>query len=114
MCGPARFHDDLGPRGQPVEESLEWPARQSLPFDDPPLTIREGHFENVLCQINRHRRSIHLGLLLVCGFGDHVHGSYDGFEEMGFTLLGTIVLTPILPVFISRAKLRRSREAPSN
>ena len=40
-------------------------ARQSLPVDDSARAIRQRHFENVLCEIHRHRRSIHVGLLLV-------------------------------------------------
>jgi hypothetical protein len=39
---PARFHDDLAPRGKLLDESLEPPPGQSLPFDDPPGSIREG------------------------------------------------------------------------
>ena len=81
--GPARFHDDLGPRGKPVDESLEWPAGQPLPFDDPPSSIRQGHLENVLCQINRHRRSIHLGLLLVCGLATTFITAHSAAKEPG-------------------------------
>jgi hypothetical protein len=80
---PARFHDHLRPSGKPVEESLEWPAGHPLPFDNPPRSIRERHFENVLCQINRHRRSIHLGLLLVCGLATTFITAYSAAKEPG-------------------------------
>ena len=81
--GPAGFHHDLVPGGEPVDESLELPARQPLPFDDPPRSIRERHFENVLCQINRHRRSIHLGLLLVCGLRPTFITAHSAAKEPG-------------------------------
>ena len=42
-------------------------------------------------------------------------GSYDGFEEGGFTLLGTLLLTPLLALVIQatmRRRLRSARAAP--
>jgi hypothetical protein len=42
-------------------------------------------------------------------------GSYDGFEELGFTLLGTLVLTPIVRYAIARLTSRRQiRVAPTS
>jgi hypothetical protein len=50
--------------------------------------IRHGHFEDVLCQIHRHRRSIHVGLLLVW-LRATVHGN-DAAKEPGgvHTIIG--------------------------
>ena len=53
-----------------------------LPFDDPPGSIRERHFEHVLCQIHGDRRSIHLGLLLVAWLRPTIHGN-DAAKEPG-------------------------------
>ena len=39
-------------------------------------------------------------------------GSYDGFEEVGFTFLGALLLTPILALFT--LALMRVRQPPSN
>ena len=36
-------------------------------------------------------------------------GSYDGFEEAGFTFAGTLVLTPFLAFFTPRLKSVRRR-----
>ena len=41
--------------------------REPFSLEDPPRPIGDGHFDDVLCQIDRHRHSIPLGLLLVCG-----------------------------------------------
>jgi hypothetical protein len=81
--GPAGLHDDLGAGRELVEVALELPPRQALPFDDPSRSICEGHFENVLCQINRHRRSIHLGLLLVCGLATTFITAHSAAKEPG-------------------------------
>jgi hypothetical protein len=48
-----------------VNQPLELPTREALSLDDSSPAIRQRHLEDVLCQIDRHRRSIHLGLLLV-------------------------------------------------
>jgi hypothetical protein len=61
------LHDHFSACVQPVDEAGELRARQSLPVDDSARAIRHRHFENVLCEIHRHRRSIHIGLLLVRG-----------------------------------------------
>jgi hypothetical protein len=45
--------------------SLELLTRQPLPFNDSLGAVRACHFENVLGEIHRDRRSIHVGLLLV-------------------------------------------------
>ena len=36
-------------------------------------------------------------------------GSYNGFEEAGFTFAGTLVLTPVLALFTPRLKAVRRR-----
>jgi hypothetical protein len=60
-----RFHHDLRAGGQRVDEPFKLAARQSLSFDDPTRTIRRRYLKDILCQVHRHRRSIHFGLLLV-------------------------------------------------
>ena len=60
-----RLPSSLRSRQSSVHQSFELPTGEPLPLEDPSRTIRERHFENVLCEIDRHRRSIHLGLLLV-------------------------------------------------
>jgi hypothetical protein len=47
--------------------SLELPPRESLTPNDASGAIRERHLEYGLCEIHCHRRSIHIGLLLVRG-----------------------------------------------
>jgi hypothetical protein len=83
MRRATRFHDDLGSGGQLVDEALELPAGQPLPFDDPPGAIRARHLTNVLCQINRHRRSIHFGLLLVCGLATTFITAHSAAKQPG-------------------------------
>jgi len=61
----ARFHHDGRARRQAIHERLELPTREPFSIDDPVGTIGDGHLEDVFCQIHRHRRSIHVGLLLV-------------------------------------------------
>src|SRR5215470_16645456 len=65
MRGAARFHDHFGTGRKLLEKSLERPATQPLPRHDPSRAVRDGYFEHVLCEIDCHRRSIHVGLLLV-------------------------------------------------
>jgi hypothetical protein len=52
---------------QRIDKALELATSQPLSLENPASPIRQRHFEDVLCEIHRHRRSIHLGLLLVCG-----------------------------------------------
>src|SRR5215467_6473501 len=65
MRGAARFHDHFGTGRELLEKSFERPATQPLSRHDPSRAVRDGYFEHVLCEIDRHRRSIHVGLLLV-------------------------------------------------
>jgi hypothetical protein len=65
MGRAARLHDHVRASRQCFEESLELTTRQPLPFDHAARAVRTPHLENVFCEIHRHRRSIHVGLLLV-------------------------------------------------
>ena len=60
-----RFHHDRRPGGQRIDEPLKLAARQSLSFKDAAGPIRCRHLKDILCQVHCHRRSIHVGLLLV-------------------------------------------------
>src|SRR5688500_17520317 len=46
-----------------VAPSIELRAGQSMALQYPPIAIGHRQLENVLCQVNRHGCSIHLGLL---------------------------------------------------
>jgi len=63
--GPTRFHHDRRPWRESVKKGVELPPCEAPPIDDPVSPIRHGHFEDIFCEIHRHRRSIHVGLLLV-------------------------------------------------
>jgi hypothetical protein len=65
VCGSTGFHYYGDAGRQRVDKRLELPTRQALPLHDSPRTIRHRHFKDILCQVHRHRRSIHVGLLFV-------------------------------------------------
>jgi hypothetical protein len=79
--GTARLHHHRRPRREALEKRFELSSREPLPVDDPVRAIRQGHLEHVLCQIYRHRRSIHVGLLLVW-LRATIHGN-DAAKEPG-------------------------------
>src|ERR1700730_12110623 len=62
---PARLHHDLGAGRQRVDKRRELSTVQSPSFHDSACTIRRCHLEDILCQVHRDRRSIHVGLLFV-------------------------------------------------
>jgi hypothetical protein len=61
----ARFHHDLSAGGQRVDEPFELTAREPLALDDTTRPIRHRHLKDILCQVHRDRRSIHVGLLFI-------------------------------------------------
>jgi DinB family protein len=61
MCRGAGLHDHFGSRRERVDEPLELPSDEAFSLDDASRAIRERHFEHILCQIDRDRRSIHVG-----------------------------------------------------
>ena len=79
--GAAGLHHHRRPHGEAVDKGFELPSRQPFSVDDSVRPIRQCHLEDVLCQIHRHRRSIHVGLLLVV-VRPTVHGN-DAAKEPG-------------------------------
>lgn len=75
-------------------------SREPLPVHDPMRVICHGHFEDVLCQIHRHRRSIHVGLLLVW-LRATIHGN-DAAKEPGGVHTITAADEPLLQVVAIR------------
>jgi hypothetical protein len=55
----------VGARTEPVHERLELASCQAPTVDDAAPSVGHGHFEDILCEIHRHRRGIQVGLLLV-------------------------------------------------
>src|SRR4029453_11970429 len=67
MRRAAGLHDDFGAGRALIQESLEVASGQSTAIDNSTRRIGAHDFEDVLCEINRDGRRMHIGLLLVCG-----------------------------------------------
>ena len=68
MRRPARFHYGVG-RDRLREKASEARTTEPLPPHEPPVGVSKRQFEHRLCEVDSHRRSIHLGLLLVALMG---------------------------------------------
>lgn len=62
---PAGLHHHRRAGWQPVDKRLKLPACQARALENPAGPIRRRHFKDLLCQVHRDRRSIHIGLLFV-------------------------------------------------
>src|SRR5262249_31950129 len=93
MRGAAGFHDHFGTGRKLLEKSLERPATQPLPRHDPSRAVRDGYFEHVPCEIDRHRLRIDVGLPVVVAGRPRSSGQIlpreTGEESMPSRLLAT-------------------------